>query len=139
MRDDGLWRSEQRLWLDSVAFVTECVGPDALFVLPAGIVDRSAYLAAARKTLLWSSLSLLNQRSMHLSEDTTVLAYEAHAARSGCDIPYRAYCSSTYVRTRVSWLLMAHHRTERTEHRPCLTETGALNLFFAAPDAEFIE
>jgi hypothetical protein len=139
MREDELWRAEQMLWLDSVAFLKERVGPDALFVLPAAIVDRRACLAAARKVLPWSSVRLLNRRFMHLSEDTTVLAYEAQAVRSGCDIPYGAYCSSTYVRTRGSWSLIAHHRTERTEHAPCLTETGALNLFFAAPDAEFVE
>lgn len=133
MRDDQIWRKEQRLWLDTAAFFEECVGPDALLVLPRGVIDRRAGVAVARWMLPWADVKLSNQRSIRLNADTAILAYEAHAERAQADAPYRACCSSTYVRARGSWLLMAHHRTDMTEHPPSLTELDALRLFFAAP------
>jgi uncharacterized protein DUF4440 len=134
MRHDEVWRKEQRLWLDSVAFFEECAAPDALLVCSVGIVDRRAGLAAARRALPWSHVSLSNQRAMPMGEETTVLAYEARATRSQRGAPYVACCSSTYVRVRGSWLLIAHHRTDTAESRPWLTELGALQLFFATPE-----
>lgn len=133
MRDDELWRAERRLWLDSVAFFEECVGPDAMFVLPGGIVGRREALATARSAPPWRRVSLSAQRLTHPREDIAVLAYEACANGAERRWAYNACCSSTYVRARNSWLLTAHQQADMQPRSLFLTELGALELFFAAP------
>jgi hypothetical protein len=132
MGDPEVWECERRLWLDCDSFYREHVAPDALFVLPlVGLVDRAAALAAASKAPRWTQLSFSRQRSNLASPDTAVLAYDAHAETASSAHAYHACCSSTYVRMRRSWMLVAHQQSAFAAFAEPLCERSALSLFFA--------
>lgn len=130
MADHEVWDCERRLWLDSGTFYKEQVAPDAVLVLPVvGIVDRAAGLARARKAPRWTHLTFSN-RIFSCAAETAVLAYEAHAEAARPAQTYYACCSSTYVRMRHSWMLIAHQQSEIANVEQQLTERGALSVFF---------
>jgi hypothetical protein len=130
MADHEVWDCERRFWLDSGNFYKEHVAPDAVLVLPiAGVVDRSAGLAWARRTPRWTHVAFSNQISSFAAE-TAVLAYEAHAEAARSAYAYYACCSSTYIRVREAWMLIAHQQSALANLEQQLTERGALGVFF---------
>ena len=133
MVDDELWVCERRFWLDSTNFYRECVVQDALLVLPAphGILDRRAGMEAVRTAPRWLDVTFSRQQSLRATNDTAVLAYAARADNGNPEQLYYAYCSSTYVRARRSWMLVAHQQGAITDPDQELTGRGALKLFFA--------
>ena len=119
--DLEVWECERRFWLDTSNFYKQHVASDALILLP------------IRKTPRWTDVTFSDQRSTFPSLDTALLAYKARA-EAGCpDHAYQACCSSTYVRVRKSWMLVAHQESALGSQQE-LTERGALNLFYAAAD-----
>jgi hypothetical protein len=121
MVEHEVWECERRLWLDTTQFYKEHVAPGAL-------VDQ-----AARKHPCWTSVSFSDRRSSFPSVDTALLAYRARAEGESSTQSLQACCSSTYVRVRRSWMLVAHQRSVvGREHE--LSANGALQLFFADPD-----
>jgi hypothetical protein len=99
-------------------------------VLPVvGIVDRAEGLAWARRAPRWSRLTFSN-RIFSLAAETAVLAYEAYAEAAKPAHTYYACCSSTYVRMRQSWMLVAHQQSALASIEQQLTERGALEVFF---------
>jgi hypothetical protein len=121
MVEHEVWECERRLWLDTHNFCREQVAPDAL-------ID-----TATCKLPCWSTVSFSSRRSSFPSVDTALLAYQAHAEAASSTQIFQACCSSTYVRVRRSWMLVAHQRSSLAPEAG-LTETGALNLFLACRD-----
>ena len=121
MVENEVWECERRFWLDRDNFYDERVAPDALLVfLP---ID-------ARHAHTWTDLAFSRQRSNFAVSDTAVLAYEAHAEAASLAHTYHACCSSTYVRVRRAWMLVAHQRWALASLERQLTERSALSLFF---------
>jgi hypothetical protein len=132
MADHEVWDCERRFWLDTGNFYKEQVAPDAVLVFPiVGIVDRAAGLAWTRKTPRWTQVAFSN-RIFSYAAETAVLAYEAHAAAAKTAHAYYACCSSTYIRVRESWMLIAHQQSALANIEQQLTERGALSVFFNA-------
>jgi hypothetical protein len=130
MADHEVWDCERRFWLDSGNFYKEHVAPDAVLVFPiVGIVDRAAALAWTRKAPRWTNVAFSN-RIFSYAAETAVLAYEAHAEAAKAAQTYSACCSSTYVRVRESWMLVAHQQSALAHAEEQLTERGALSVFF---------
>jgi hypothetical protein len=96
-----------------------------------GIVDRAAGLAWARNAPRWTHVAFSN-RIFSCAAQTAVLAYEAHAKAAKAAHTYYACCSSTYVRVRESWMLVAHQQSALADIEQQLTERGALSVFFGA-------
>jgi hypothetical protein len=130
MADHEVWDCERRFWLDSGNFYKEHVASDAVLVFPAvGIVGRAAGLAWARRAPRWTHLAFSN-RIFSCAAETAVLAYEAHAEATKPPHTYHACCSSTYIRMRQSWMLIAHQQSALASFEQQLTERGALAVFF---------
>jgi hypothetical protein len=130
MADHEVWDCERQFWLDSGKFYKEHVAPDAVLVFPiVGIVDRAAGLAWARKAPRWTDVAFSN-RIFSCAAETAVLAYEAHAEAAKVAHTYSACCSSTYVRVRSSWMLVAHQQSALENFEQQLTERCALSVFF---------
>jgi hypothetical protein len=132
MADHEVWDCERRFWLDTGNFYKEQVAPDAVLVFPiVGIVDRAAGLAWTRKTPRWTQVAFSN-RIFSYAAETAVLAYEAHAEAARTAHAYYACCSSTYIRVRESWMLIAHQQSALANIEQQLTERSALSVFFNA-------
>jgi hypothetical protein len=130
MADHEVWECERRLWLDSGRFYKEHVASDAVLVFPGvGIVGRAAGLAWTRKAPHWTHLTFSN-RIFSCAAETVVLAYEAHAEATKPPHTYHACCSSTYIRMRQSWMLIAHQQSALTGVEQQLTARRALEVFF---------
>jgi hypothetical protein len=130
MAEHEVWECERRFWLDRGNFYKAHVAPDAVLVLPTvGVVDRAAGLAWARKSPPWTYVEFSN-RIFSCAAQTAVLAYEAHAEATKVAHTYSACCSSTYVRVRESWMLVAHQQSALADMAQHLTERGALGVFF---------
>ena len=130
MADHEVWDCERRFWLDGGNFYKAHVAPDAVLVFPiVGIVHRAAALAWARRAPRWTQVAFSN-RIFSCAAETAVLAYEAHAAAAKTAHAYYACCSSTYIRVRESWMLVAHQQSALANIEQQLTERGALSVFF---------
>lgn len=117
--DLEVWECERRFWLDTGNFYEQHVAPDALILLP------------IRKPSRWTDVTFSEQRSTFPSDDTALLAYKARA-EAGCPAhAYQACCSSTYVRVRKAWMLVAHQQSPLVSQLD-LSERGALSVFFGA-------
>jgi hypothetical protein len=115
--DLEVWECERRFWLDTSNFYKQHVAPDALILLP------------IRKAPRWTDITFSEQRSTFPSVDTVLLAYKARAEAGCADHAYQACCSSTYVRVRKSWMLVAHQESALGSQQD-LSERGALSVFF---------
>ncbi len=119
MGDHEVWECERKFWLDADNFFRERVAPDAIIVLP------------THKHPRWTSVAFSGQRSSFPSVDTALLAYEARAESESSTDPYHACCSSTYLRVRRSWMLVAHQESVLPSDEHGLSDRGALQVFFA--------
>ena len=78
---------------------------------------------------MFTSVTFSNRISSFAAE-TAVLAYEAHAEAARSAHTYYACCSSTYIRVREAWMLIAHQQSTLANLEQQLTERGALEVFF---------
>ena len=88
------------------AFLTD----DALMVLPIGVLDRSAAVAAMRDAPPWTTYALSDVQVVSLGDKTAMLVYKMTAQREG-QPEYRALMSTTYERIEDEWLVKLHQQT----------------------------
>lgn len=107
---DLLWRMENRFWLDGPEFYKANMAAEAVMVFAGvGVMQGEAILDGLRQAPRWNEVEMDGQASAALGE-TSVLSYRATARREG-EEPYRAVCSSTYVRRGDDHVLLAHHQS----------------------------
>ncbi|MCY1560732.1 hypothetical protein D9M68_979040 [compost metagenome] len=81
-----------------------------VFPAPAGVLDRAATLASIRSGNRWAQANFEKRQLLRPADDTAVLVYAVVASRDD-GAPYRALCSSTYVKQGEAWRLALHHQT----------------------------
>ena len=111
MTSDLLWQMETDFWLKGTAFFETALAPDAIMVFPApvGVLKGRAILDSLQGVPRWTSCRFEDKVASQAG-DAAVLVYRVSALRAGTE-PYRATCTSTYVRHSERWLLLAHQQT----------------------------
>jgi hypothetical protein len=107
---DELWTTERRLWLEGAEAFAAVLDPGCLMVFPdpVGVLAGRAILDSLEGAPRWAEVTMDARRLARPGADTVVLVYYATGHRDGAE-PYRAWCSSTYVRGR----LVQHQQTPR--------------------------
>jgi hypothetical protein len=88
------------------AFLTD----DAIMVVPVGVMDRDACIAAFAAAAPWSRFELADMRVLPLGEEAATVVYRATAQREGHP-EYTALMSTSYVRRDGEWLIAFHQQT----------------------------
>src|SRR5437764_10077135 len=106
---DAIWQSERRLWLEGSNAYVELLHPECIVVFgePIGIIKGDAITESVRNAPRWTQVEMTHRSTSSQGDDTMVIAYRAEAQR-GSAAPYRAYCSSTYVRRDRAWRIIQH-------------------------------
>ncbi len=89
----------------------EHMAADGLCVLPVGVLDKEATVAAIARAEPWSEFKLHEVRTLDLGDDEAALSYRAEAFRKDKSPGYFAFISSVYVRVRGEWKLFLHQQT----------------------------
>ena len=112
MLERELLNLERELWLGGPEVYERSLAPESLMVFssPTGVLNRKATIEAIAQAPRWNSVSISSPRVISPSTGVAVVAYEAEAERSEGN-PYRAQCSSTYVRINDMWKLALHQQT----------------------------
>lgn len=109
---DPLWQIERDFWLLGASHFARTMADGCLMALPdpVGVLGGPQVLESLEGVPRWVTVELTDT---HLSSlgDVGVLAYRVAARREGQDKPYRALCSSTYVRANGQWLMVQHQQT----------------------------
>jgi hypothetical protein len=118
----ALWELERRFWIGDASFHAGHLAPEAWMLLPApaGLMSRTESLQALAQAPRWSEVAFSETKTLAPGDDIALLVYAAEASReepsgdmhSGAG-PYRAWCSSTYLRTPSGWRLLLHQQTPR--------------------------
>ena len=108
---DELLRIEHELGAGSADAYRRHLAEEALFVLPHGVLDREACVAAMEQSPGWDELEISDARSLRVAEDGAVLTY-AWRSRRG-ETTYTALMSSVYARRDGAWRLVLHQQTPR--------------------------
>jgi hypothetical protein len=117
MRMDELWTIERDLWLAGVDAYETRMAPQCLMVFgPMGVMERGAILDAVRQAPRWSEVAFDQRQSIAPADDIAVLAYRATGSRDGAE-PYRALCTSSYIRSAGRWLIAHHQQTPLDQKR----------------------
>lgn len=82
---------------------------DGLLLIPFGILDKEATVAAVEEAEPWSSHEMEDLAVLVHGEAAVTLCYRAEADRHGA--VFRAAVSSTYRRQGEHWLLVVHQQT----------------------------
>lgn len=111
MTFEEIWEMERGFWLEGPDFHAAHMAAGAVMVFPApaGILAGPAILAGLREGPRWREVAF-SERTEAALGGAAVLAYRATGAREGAG-PYRALCSSTYVRAEGAWRLLCHQQT----------------------------
>jgi hypothetical protein len=105
-----LWKIERRLWLEGAEAYEEVMATLCIMVFgPSGIMQRDDILESLRNAPRWSDVEL-SERSESFRDEVAILAYRAVGERED-DAPYKALCTSTYVREGNEWRLAQHQQT----------------------------
>lgn len=106
-----LWTRERGFWLEGADFHRAHLAAGAVMVFPppVGILEGGQILDGLEGAPRWEAVEFSRQATASLG-DAVVLAYLALARRAGAE-PYRALCSSTYLRGNGGWTLLAHQQT----------------------------
>ena len=118
MTTETLWQMEEDFWLRGADFFERAMAPDALMVFPApvGVLNGGAVLESLRGVPRWSSCTFEDKAEAEAG-DAAALVYKVCAMREGA-APYHAICTSTYVRSGETWLLLAHQQMAGERVRP---------------------
>lgn len=108
---DELLRIEHELGAGSADAYRRHLAPEALIVLPHGVLDRDACIAAMEAATGWDELEITDARTLQLGDDGAVLTY-AWRSRRG-ETSYTALMSSVYARRDGAWRLLLHQQTPR--------------------------
>lgn len=102
---------ERALWLEGAERFRACMAEGCVMVFPepVGILRGDDILAGLEGVPRWSDLALAGLVAT-TAGDTAILAYRAEARR-GDGPPYRALCSSTWIRRAGAWRILAHQQT----------------------------
>jgi hypothetical protein len=108
---DTIWRLETGFWLNGRDHYDRHLATSARMVFPdpAGILANDRIIAGIEGAPRWQSVDFDAQVETRLG-DTVVIAYRATGHRND-RAPYRALCSSTYVRDGGEWKLLMHQQT----------------------------
>jgi hypothetical protein len=94
---DEIWNMERDFWLGGSAVFESQLADNCFMALPGvGVLDRQAVIASLAGIPRWSQIEMGARRSA-ISDSGVVIAYEATGRREGAQ-PYRALCTSTYLR-----------------------------------------
>jgi hypothetical protein len=109
---DEIWSLEEGFWVGGVAHYKRVMHPACImgFMDPVGILQGDEILRSIERAPRWSAVLMHDRLEMRPAEDIIVLAYHAQGERPGA-APYRAHCTSTYVRTKIGWQLVQHQQT----------------------------
>lgn len=112
MLKQELLNLERDFWLGGAEVYERSLAIESVMVFPhpVGVLDRNATIDAIANAARWKSVSIKASRFVTPSADVAVLVYEAEADR-GEGVPYRAQCSSTYVKVGGMWKLALHQQT----------------------------
>jgi hypothetical protein len=116
MHDQDLWALEERFWTGGADVYERSMHPACVMAFPeVGILSGGAIVDAVRAAPRWRAVVMTERTLAHAGEQVVVLAYRAEAeAGSG---PYRATCTSAYVRSGTEWLLAQHAQIPLTAPR----------------------
>lgn len=108
---EELLKIEEQFWKRDAAFYRKHLTDDALMVLPepAGVLDREQTIQSVGHGARWTEVRMENAKTVRLSDEAVVLAYEARAERAGGR--YAALATSAYVRGDGAWKLALHQQT----------------------------
>ena len=110
MPSDPVWTLERSFWLEGASFYDAHLHAGAVMIFPhMGILDRISIIESLAAASRWTEVEM-EERHSAAADHTIVLTYLA-VARRDTDPPYRAFCSSTYVRTGDDWMMLAHQQT----------------------------
>lgn len=109
--DDELLELEHRFWgaAGDGDFYRQHMADDGLLLIPFGIFDKPATVAAVDDATPWSSYEIHDPAVLTHGGAAATLCYRAEADREGT--PFRAAISSTYRRHGERWLLAVHQQT----------------------------
>jgi hypothetical protein len=106
-----LLQIEHELGAGSADAYRRHLAAEALLVLPNGVLDREACIAAMESSPGWDELEISDARTLALGDDGAVLTY-AWRSRRG-EMSYTALMSSVYARRDGAWRLVLHQQTPR--------------------------
>jgi hypothetical protein len=81
-----------------------------VFPEPTGILTGEAAVEVVGQAPRWEAVDFADGQLRRAGSEATVLAYRADARRPGGE-PWRALCSSSYVRLAGAWWLVQHQQT----------------------------
>jgi hypothetical protein len=108
---DELLEIEHELAAGSADAYRRHLADEAIMVLPNGVLDRDACIAAIEASAAWDALEISDARTLPLGEDGAILTY-AWRSRRG-DVSYAALMTSVYVHRDGGWRLVLHQQTPR--------------------------
>lgn len=113
MQEMELWELERAFWIDGEPAYAQGLAPESLMVFapPVGVLDRVRTLEAIRNAPRWKHVVFAAERAISAGPHAAALVYEATAERDDGSAPYRAQCSSAYVRIGGQWRLALHQQT----------------------------
>jgi hypothetical protein len=106
---DELLRIEHELGAGSADAYRRHLAEEALMVLPDGVLDRDACIAAIEASPGWDELEISDARTLALADDAAVLTYSWRSRRG--ETSYTALMSSVYARRDGAWRLVLHQQT----------------------------
>ena len=109
---DELLELERGFW-DSAGngeYYQEHMAADGLCVLPVGVLDKKATVAAIAQADPWHDFEFTEVTTLDLGDDEAALCYRAEASRDDGE-GYLALTSSVYTRIRGKWKLALHQQT----------------------------
>lgn len=90
-------------------YYVEHMAPDGLCVLPVGVLDKEATVAAISQAAPWDEFEFSDVQVVDLGDDEAALCYQAEASRG--DDGYTALISTVYTRLGGKWKLSLHQQT----------------------------
>lgn len=119
----ALWELERQFWTGDASFHAANLAPEAWMLLPApaGLMSRTESLQALEQAPRWSEVAFSETKTLAPGDGAALLVYAVEASRDAHsdalesrDVqPYRAWCSSAYLRTPSGWRLLLHQQTPR--------------------------
>jgi hypothetical protein len=114
---DDLLELERSGWTSlcegaSVDFYGSIMTEDGRMVLAHGVVlDREGVIDSLEGATPWTGYELDDIQFLRLGDDVAALVYLARAWRDGPQTMFRAWMSSTYLRSPEGWRLVLYQQT----------------------------